>query len=134
MDRRTSLIEFFASIRGMSNEQRLVSDKANEEARRLHQENPDGALGLPRAIPVTEPNEDPNGDGLPLLEHCKGCLLERMGEGVPEQKRLTMVQAVRQKSTEDPSQHQETVQEIPGDGKRLPHLNSKLWAHRQTTV
>ena len=118
----------------MSNEQRLVSDKANEEARKLHQENPDGALGLPRAIPVTEPNEDPNGDGLPLLEHCKGCLLVRMGEGVPEQKRLTMVQAVQQKSTEDPSQHQETVQEIPGDGKRLPHLNSKLWAHRQTTV
>ena len=118
----------------MSNEQRLVSDKANEEARKLHQENPDGALGLPRAIPVTEPNEDPNGDGLPLLEHWKGCLLERMGEGVPEQKRLTMVQAVQQKSTEDPSQHQETVQEIPGDGKRLPHLNSKLWAHRQTTV
>ena len=66
MDRLTSLIEFFASIRGMSNEQRLVSDKANEEARKLHQENPDGALGLPRAIPVTEPNEDPNGDGLPL--------------------------------------------------------------------
>ena len=83
---------------------------------------------------MTEPNADPNGDGLPLLEHRKGCLLERMGEGVPEQKRLTMVQAVQQKSTEDPSQHQETVQEIPGDGKRLPHLNSKLWAHHQTTV
>ena len=114
MDRLTSLIEFFASIRGMSNEQRLVSDKANEEARRLHQENPDGALGLPRAIPVTEPNEDPNGDGLPLLEHCKGCLLERMGEGIPEQKRLTMVQAVQQKSTEDPSQHQEQFRRFLG--------------------
>ena len=50
----------------MSNEQRLVLNKANEVAERLYQKNPDGALGLPRAIPVTEPNEDPNGDGLPL--------------------------------------------------------------------
>ena len=105
-------IQTLLNILLTEDEQRLVLDKANEEARRLHQENPDGALGLPRAIPVTEPNEDPNGDGLPLLEHCKGCLLERMGEGVSEQKRLTMVPAVQQKSTEDPSQHQETVQEL----------------------
>ena len=77
-------------------------DKANEEARMLHQENPDGALGLPRAIPLTKPNQDPNGDGLPLLEHYKRCLLEGMGKGAPEQKRLTMVQAVQQKSTGDP--------------------------------
>ena len=33
-------------------EQRLVLDKANG-AQRLHQENPDGALGTPRAIPLT---------------------------------------------------------------------------------
>ena len=46
--------------------QRLVLDKANEEARRLHQENPDGALGPPKAIPLTKPNQDPNGNGLPL--------------------------------------------------------------------
>ena len=91
-----------------------MSDEANEEARRLHQEYPDGALGLPRAIPLTEPNWDPNGDGPPLLEHCKGCLLEGMGKGVPEQKRLTMVQAVQPKSTEDPSQHQETVKGFLG--------------------
>ena len=70
----------------MGDERRLGLDKANEEAWRLHQENPDGALGLPRAIPVTEPNEDPNGDGLPVLEHYKRCLLEGMGKGVLEQK------------------------------------------------
>ena len=104
-------------------------DKANEEARRLHQENPDGTLGPPRAIPLTELNRDPNGDGLPLLEHYKRCLLEGMGKGVPAQKSLSMVQAVQQKSTEDPSQYQETVKEIPGDGRRLLHLGSKLWAH-----
>ena len=46
-------------------------DKANEEAQRLHQENPDGALGPTRAISLTEPNPDPNRDGLPLLEHYK---------------------------------------------------------------
>ena len=101
----------------MGDEQRLVLDKANEEARMLHQENPDGALGPPRAIPLTEPNWDPNGDGLPLLEHYKRCLLEGMGKGIPEQKSLSMVQVVQKKSTEDPSQHQETVKEIPGDGK-----------------
>ena len=92
-------------------------DKANEEARRLHQEKLDGALGPPRAIPLTEPNGDPHGDGLPLLEDYKTCFLEGMGKGVPEQKSLSMVQVVQKKSTEDPSQHQETVKEIPGDGK-----------------
>ena len=52
-------------------EQRPVLYKANEELQRLHQENPYGALGLPRAILLTKPNQDPNGDGLPLLEHYK---------------------------------------------------------------
>ena len=84
-------------------------DKANEEARRLHQENPDGALGPPRAIPLTEPNWDPNGDGLPLLEDYKTCFLEGMGKGVPEQKSLSMVQVVQQKSTEDPSEFLERI-------------------------
>ena len=87
------------------------------------------SLGPPRAIPLTELNRDPNGDGLPLLEHYKRCLLEGMGKGVPEQKRLTMVQAVQPKSTEDPSQHQETVQEIPADGRLLPQVDSQLQAH-----
>ena len=77
-------------------------DKANEEAQRLHQENPDGALGPTRAISLTEPNPDPNGDGLPLLKDYKTCFLEGMGKGVPEQKSLSMVQAVQQKSTGDP--------------------------------
>ena len=109
MDRLTSLIEFFASIRGMSNEQRLVSDKANEEARRLHQENPDGAPNPTRAIPLTEPNWDPNRDGLPPLEHYKRCIREGMRKGVPKQKSLNMVQAVQQKSTEDPSEFLERI-------------------------
>ena len=84
-------------------EWRLVLDKTNEEAQRLCQENPDGALGSPKAIPLTEPSWDPNGDGLPFLEHCKRCILEGMRKGVPEQKSLNMVQEVQQKSTEDPS-------------------------------
>ena len=92
-------------------------DKANEEAWRLHQENPDGALGPPKAIPLTKPNQDPNGNGLPFLEHYKRCILEGMRKGFPEQKSLNMVQAVQQKSTENPSQYQETVKEISGDGK-----------------
>ena len=37
----------------MGNERRLVLDKANEEAWRLHQKSPDGALGPPRATPLT---------------------------------------------------------------------------------
>ena len=47
-------------------ERRLVLDKANEETRRLHQENPDGALNPTRAIPLAKPNWDPNGNGLPF--------------------------------------------------------------------
>ena len=65
-------------------EQRLVLDKANEEARTIHRENPDGAPNPTRAIPLTEPNWDPNRDGLPLLEHYKRCILERMGRGGPQ--------------------------------------------------
>ena len=92
-------------------------DMANEESRRLHQENPGGALNPIRAIPLMEPNWDPNGNGLPFLEHYKRCILEGMRKGFPEQKSLNMVQAVQQKSTENPSQYQETVKEISGDGK-----------------
>ena len=51
----------------MGDEWRLVLDKTKEEAPRLHQENPDGALGHTRAISLTEPNPDPNGDGSPSL-------------------------------------------------------------------
>ena len=40
----------------MGNERRLVLDKANEEAWRLHQKSPDGALGPPRATPPTGSN------------------------------------------------------------------------------
>ena len=90
-------------------EQRLVLDKANEEARTIHRENPDGAPNPTRAIPLTEPNWDPNRDGLPLLEHYKRCILEGMGRGVPKQKSLNMVQAVQQKSTEDPSEFLERI-------------------------
>ena len=88
-----------------------MSDKANEEARRLHQEYPDGALGLPRAIPLTKPNQDPNGDGLPLLEHYKRCLLEGLKKGVPKQKSLSTEQAVLQKPTEDTSDFLERTYE-----------------------
>ena len=101
-------------------------DKANEEAWRLYQENPDGALGPPRAIPLTEPNWDPPGDGLPLLEHYKRYLLEGVGKGVSEQKNLSMVQAVQQKSKEDPSQHQETVNSHFWVWEATAPLNSKL--------
>ena len=110
-------IQTLLNILLTEDEQRLVLDKVNEEAWRLHQENPEGALGLPRAIPLTKTNWDPTGYGLALLELYKRCLLEGMEKGVPEQKSLSIVQAVQQKSTEDPSQHQETVKEIPGDGK-----------------
>ena len=43
-------------------------DKANEEAQTLHQENPDGVLDPTKAIPLSEPDWDPDEKGLSLLE------------------------------------------------------------------
>ena len=102
-------IQALLNILPTGDEQRLVLDKANEEARRIHHENPDGAPNPTRAIPLTEPNWDPNRDGLPPLEHYKRCIREGVRKGVPKQKSLNMVQAVQQKSTEDPSEFLERI-------------------------
>ena len=47
----------------------MVINSANEEAQRLHQENPDGTPDIAGAIPLTEPNRNPNRRGLAFLEH-----------------------------------------------------------------
>lgn len=61
-------------------------DKANEKARRLHQENPDGAPDPIKAISLPEPNWDPNENGLTLSEHYKRCIPEGLKKEVPKQK------------------------------------------------
>lgn len=110
----------------MGDEGRLVLDNGNEEAWRFHQENPDGAFSPPRATLLTEPNWDPKGNGLPLSDCYKRGLLQGSGKGIPKQKSLNVVQVVQQGLIPIPGK----VKEIPGDGKQLPHWDSKLWAHR----
>ena len=62
-------IQALLNILLVGDEWRLLLDKANKEAQRLHQESPDGALSPTRTIPLTKIYWDPNGNGLPLLEH-----------------------------------------------------------------
>lgn len=72
--------------RGMGCEPRLVLEKANEEAWRLCQGNPDGAPNPMKAIPLTEPTWDRKENGLPLSEHHQRCILEGLKKGVPKRK------------------------------------------------
>lgn len=64
-------------------EPRLVLEKANEEAQRLHQGNPDGAPNPMKAIPLNRANWDPKENGL-LSEHRQRCILEGLKKGVPK--------------------------------------------------
>lgn len=102
-------IQAFLNILLIRDEKRLVQDKASEEAQSIHQQNPDGAPDPTRQIPLTEPNWDPNGDDMHLVEHYNRCILEGMREGVPKQKSLSMVQVVQQKPTEDSSEFLERI-------------------------
>ena len=70
-------------------------DKANEEAQRLHRENPGGPPNHAKAGLFTEINWDSNESGLPLLEHYERRILEGPKKGVPKQESLNMEQAVQ---------------------------------------
>ena len=73
----------------IADERRLVINKANEKAQCL-QENPSGIPNPAEAIPSTGPGWNPNGGGLPFLEHYRKCILEGFKERVPKPKSLNM--------------------------------------------
>ena len=49
---------------------------------------PNGTPEANLAVPIAEPNWDPNNGGMPLLEHYRGCVLVGLQKGVPRQKSL----------------------------------------------
>lgn len=76
--------ESFAKYLFMGDKWRLVQDKANEKAWRLHQENPDGAPYPTKSIPSTESNWDANENKLSLLKLYKRCILDKWKKGDPK--------------------------------------------------
>lgn len=105
----------WASIQALLNilltgdERRLVLDELNEEAQRLHQENPDGDPDLTKAIPLAEPNWDFNEIGLPLLVHYERCILEGLKKRHPYAEKLECGTGSTRKPTEDPSEFLEGI-------------------------
>ena len=75
-------------------ERQLVINKANEEAQCLHQENLNGTPNQVVAIPLKEPDWNPNARSLAFLEHYRKCILKGLKKGVLRQKSLNMIQAL----------------------------------------
>ena len=87
-----------------ADERQLVINKANEEAQLIHQENPNETPNTASAIPLTEPDWNPNAGSLAFPEHYGMCTLEGLMKGVTQQKSLNVIQALQQKSDENPSE------------------------------
>ena len=67
-------------------ERRIVFDKVREEANQLHLADPDGIPEANLAVLIAETNWDPNNGGIPLLEHCRRCILTGLQKGMQSQK------------------------------------------------
>ena len=52
-------------------ERTMVIDKAREEAHQLHLADPDGTPEANLAVPIAEPDWDPNNGDMPLLKHYR---------------------------------------------------------------
>ena len=61
------------------------------------------------AVPIAEPYWDPNIGGMPLLEHCRRCILVGLQKGIPGQRSLNNIQEINQKPNEDPSEFLERI-------------------------
>ena len=77
-------VQVLLNILLMADERWLVINKANE-AQHLHQENPNGTLNPAWAIPLIQPDWNPNGGGLAHLEHYRKCIVEGFKKRVPKQ-------------------------------------------------
>ena len=75
-------------------ERRMVVDKAREESHQLHLPDPDEAPEANLAVPIAEPDWDPNNGGMPLLEYYRRCVLVSLRKGVPRQKSLDKIQEI----------------------------------------
>ena len=79
-------VQALLNILLMADERQVIINKDNEGTHNLHQENLNRTRNPARAIPLTEPNWDPNSGDLAFLEHYKsahwkglrkGCLNKR---------------------------------------------------------
>ena len=75
------------------------------------------------AIPLTEPDWDPNCGGLAFLEHYRKSILEGLKKGVPTQKSLNMICTLQQNTNEDLTEFLERLYQAYGK-----HTNADLRA------